>query len=84
MIHLYFQVLNPIHSRMSAEGHHATPAPSLRAAPHIAGDNYHGPITASGGTVVVGGRGNTYFLGQGRSPSPSRSHHLDIYVVVRR
>ena len=78
-MHLYFQLLNPIIcSRMSAEGHHAMPASLLSAAPHIAGDNYLGPITASGGTVVVGGRGNTYILGQGRSPFLSRSHHLDI------
>ena len=79
MMHLYFQLLNPlICSPMSMESHHTTPASPLSAAPHIAGDNYLGPITASGGTVVVGGRGNTYILGQGRSPSLSRSHHLDI------
>ena len=66
MVHLHFQMLNAIRSRMSAEGHHASPASPLRAAPHIAGDNYLAPITASGGTVVVGGRGNTYFLGQGK------------------
>ena len=65
-------------SRMSAEGNHATPASPLRPAPHIAGDNYLGPITVSGGTVVVGGRGNTYILGQGMSDT-WRS-----YVFVRR
>ena len=59
------------------DGHHATLAsPLLGATPHIAGDNYHRPII--GDTVVVGGHGNTYKLGQGRSPSLSRSHHLDI------
>ena len=70
MMVLYFKcsALNPICSWMSAEGHHVTPAS------HIAGDNYHGPIT--GDTVVIGGRGNTYNLGQGRSPSLSRVHHL--------
>ena len=78
MVHLNFQLLNPKRIWITAKGHHATPAPPLRAAPHIAGDNYLGPITASGGTVVVGGRGNTYFLGQGGSPFLSRSHHLDI------
>ena len=81
MVHLYFQLLNPIRSRMSAEGHHAMPA-SLVGAAHIASDNYHGPIT--GDTVVVGGRGDTYILGQGRSPSLSRSHHLEDHIVVRR
>ena len=78
MVHLYVQLLNPIRSRMSAEGHHATAASPVRAAPHIAGDHYHGPITASGGTVIVGGRGDTYVMGQGRLPSLSRSHGLDI------
>ena len=77
MIHLYFQILNPIRSRMSAEDHHASPASSLRAAQqHIPGDNYPGPIT--GDMVVVGGRGNTYILGQGRSPPLSRSRYLKI------
>ena len=76
MVYLYLQLLKSMSSRMSAQGHHATPASTLRAAQHIPGDNYPGPIT--GDTVVVGGRGNTYILGQGRSPSLTRSHHLDI------
>ena len=76
MVHLCVQLLNPIRSRMSAEGHHATAASPVRAAPHVAGDHYHGPIT--GETVVVGGRGDTYVMRQGRLPSLSRSHDLDI------
>ena len=35
-----------LRSRMSSEGHHATAASPVRAAPHIAGDHYHEPITA--------------------------------------
>ena len=80
MVHLYFNcaALNPICSWMSAEGYHAlaTDTSPVKAALHIAGDNHHGSIT--GDTVVVGGHGNTYILGQGRSPSLSRSHHQDI------
>ena len=78
MVPSMFQLLSvqPIRSWMSAEGHRATPASPLRTAPHVAGDNYHGPIT--GDTVIVGGRGNNYILGQGRSPSLSHIHHLDI------
>ena len=78
MVHLYVQLLNPIHSWMSADGHHATASSPLEAAQHIAGDNYLGPITAIGGTVVVGGCGDTYVMGQGRLPSLSRFHDLDI------